>query len=609
MYRQLCFGDNLGMMRAMPPSRVQLCCTDPPFNSGANYNMFLGSDAQRRAFTDIWKWDDAAIENHADIQRQAANRNLDSDVQQNYADVDRFLKGFAVMHDNPTRGKMAELRAYLTFMAPRIVEIRRVLAETGSFYLHCDAHASHYLKTLCDVVFGVENFRNEIVWCYGLGGSSKRTFSRKHDLILLYSKTNGYIFHKPMVKSTSARMQGKPKGMLDYWTDIPSLNNMARERRGYPTQKPIALYERLIKASSNPGDIVLDPFCGCGTTIDAAETNGRGWIGIDITIFSMAPIEERMSERHNLKAYEDYHITGFPCNMQEVSKMLADGRNSKRYKDFEQWAVTRLGMKPTNYVGDGGIDGEAPMIVWEPETMQESQIQLVGEVKAGTITPSVVRDFRTAMHDKNATVGILIGLAPISRGVKDQMRKAGTFTHNNEEYPRLQYWQITEEYFNNARSVDAVLKLPWRIKEATRSEMHAPNTQLLLTDPPVMDTLSKSRLAPNHVYFEEAQNEVGDEVIAPSVLAEALDEIIGSERELAPHAKTFGEEIVAVLQSSQKYGGLHWGTMLHINTECKLGRHVRISEPQAERAWKYLCTVCIERGDSGLAPPFHMELT
>lgn len=495
MHRQLCFGDNLGMLRLMPPGRVQLCCTDPPFNSGRNYNMFLGADAQKTAFTDIWDWDDAAIETHADIQRQIGNRDLTPDVQKNYADVARFLDGFAMTHNNPTRGPMAKLRSYLTFMAPRIVEIRRVLTDTGSFYLHCDSSASHYLKTLCDVVFGVDNFRNEIVWHYAHMSATKRHFPRKHDTLFRYTKSNDWVFNAdavriPYADSSLNRVKYKGSGFAknaegswihkkgkipDTVWDLPILKG--GERLGYPTQKPRKLYERIIEASSNPGDIVLDPFCGCGTTIDAAETNDRGWIGIDITVLALEPIQRRMRERHMLEPFIDYNIHGYPCNMQEVTVMLSEGRNSSRYKDFEQWAVTRLGMSPTNYVGDGGIDGDTTMMVWSPDEMQTSDIKAVCEVKSGAINVGMVRGFRMSMRDNAATAGVLIGLSDISAGIKEEMRKEGTFTHNSREYPRLQYWQITEAYFKNPRIIDAVLELPWRVEPSKRLELHVPENQ------------------------------------------------------------------------------------------------------------------------------------
>ena len=175
-----------------------------------------------------------------------------------------------------------DMGAFLCFMAVRLLEMWRILRNDGSIYLHCDPTASHYLKELMDSIFGRENFRNEIIWCYALGGSSKKMWSKKHDNILFYSKTEDYYFKKPSIKATSQLMKGQKKGMLDWWVDIPSLNNMAKERTGYPTQKPLELYERILKASSNKNDIVLDPFCGCATTCVAAEKLNRQWIGIDI---------------------------------------------------------------------------------------------------------------------------------------------------------------------------------------------------------------------------------------------------------------------------------------------------------------------------------------
>lgn len=181
-------------------------------------------------------------------------------------------------------------------MAVRLIELHRVLKDTGSIYLHCDPTASHYLKLLMDTIWGHGSFINEIIWCYGLGGSSKRYFSKKHDVIFLYSKTNKYYFDKPLQDSTSNAMGGKKKGMLDVWMDIPSLNNMAKERTGYPTQKPLALLERIIEASSNSGDIVLDPFCGCATTCVAADKLHRKWIGIDVSDKAYELVVQRISE-------------------------------------------------------------------------------------------------------------------------------------------------------------------------------------------------------------------------------------------------------------------------------------------------------------------------
>ena len=190
-----------------------------------------------------------------------------------------------------------DMGAFLCFMAVRLLAMRRVLKPTGSLYLHCDPTASHYLKELMDAVFGRKNFKNEIIWGYQTGGASKRWFSRKHDTIFFYSKTNRYAFFSENVRvprsEKSLFRARNPKGARisssdvtklapDVWTDIPALNPMACERTDYPTQKPLALYERIILASSNKGDVVLDPFAGCATTCVAAERLGRQWVGIDI---------------------------------------------------------------------------------------------------------------------------------------------------------------------------------------------------------------------------------------------------------------------------------------------------------------------------------------
>ena len=188
-----------------------------------------------------------------------------------------------------------EMSAYLCFMAVRLLEMRRILKNDGSIYVHCDPTSSHYLKQLMDAVFGVSSYRNEIVWSYGLGGSSPARYSRKHDVILFYTRSNDYTFNKPQIPATSQRLKGQMKGATDVW-DIPSINNMARERTGFPTQKPLALYERIIAASTDSGDIVLDPFCGSGTALVAAQRLGRRWIGIDANPDAVETARARLAE-------------------------------------------------------------------------------------------------------------------------------------------------------------------------------------------------------------------------------------------------------------------------------------------------------------------------
>lgn len=171
--------------------------------------------------------------------------------------------------------------AYLDFMRPRIAQVQRVLKPHGSILLHCDWRCAHHLRLLLDDLFGPNNFVNHLIWCYGLGGSSPRRFARKHDDILFYARGSDYYFDPPMVPATSQRMRGELKMATDV-LDIPAINNMATERCGYPTQKPLALLDLLINACCPPGSLVLDPFCGSGTTLIAALTAGRDAVGIDV---------------------------------------------------------------------------------------------------------------------------------------------------------------------------------------------------------------------------------------------------------------------------------------------------------------------------------------
>jgi site-specific DNA-methyltransferase (adenine-specific) len=498
---KLYFGDNLEIMREMEDGHVDLICTDPPFNSGRDYNTFLGDSlAQKKAFTDIWTWDTAAKNARADIE----NRALECDV---YKALDECLQGYDLMLGRSVSGNKGAMRAYLAFMGQRLVEMHRLLAKKGSIFLHCDPTASHYLKCMMDAIFGDENFRNEIVWGYKGPSNVKRWFPRKHDIILFYGKSKSSYFNPDGARVAYTRISGTGRSSLtrgnrtsdevialeeaysergklveDYWVDIPGSGHMPRdERLDYPTQKPRTLYERMINVASKEGNLVMDPFCGCGTTIDAAESLGRRWIGIDLTILALDPMGHRLEDRHGLKPSINYEIEGYPTNMQEVRKLLKDGDKRKRH-DFSNWAVTRLGLTPTKDVGDGGHDGVGNFKVWTPEGVERTEARILAEVKTGKPTIEQVRAFRTSMQDNEAEIGVFITIESVSSGILQQAEAMGTFKHNNRNYPRLQFWQIDDDYFKNPEIINKIIRLPseWMIRPTKKSERHFLNKQLQL---------------------------------------------------------------------------------------------------------------------------------
>ena len=231
-------------------------------------------------------------------------------------------------------------------MAERLLEMQRILKPAGSIYLHCDPTASHYLKIVMDCVFGKQNFMNEIVWCYSTGGASQKRYAAKHDIILYYKKEQDPVFHTPRIKYTSAMSRDPkhahkfhPEGkiMPDWWTDIPPLNPQAHERQGYPTQKPIELLLRIIAASSNEGDMVLDPFCGCATALVAAEKLERKWVGMDISYVAKFLVKKRMQEETNL--FDRYEVTE-RTDVPERTDIKQEERNTleikqKKYEEQE----------------------------------------------------------------------------------------------------------------------------------------------------------------------------------------------------------------------------------------------------------------------------------
>ena len=313
--RTMWTGDNLDIMRGMNSESVDLIYLDPPFNSNRNYAAPIGSEAAGAAFKDTWTLDDVDLAWHGQIAEQQPAL---------YAIIDAARLAHS-------KG----MQSYLIMMAVRLLEMRRLLKDTGSIYLHCDPMASHYLKTLMDAVFGVENYRNEIVWCYtGPGSPKMRQFNRKHDTIHWYSKSDTWIFnadtirlqhHEKTLKNYKEGLSGsghadtplRPGKVPESWWAERKGNGLAITARqqkqyvGYPTQKPLALLERIIRASCNVDDVVLDPFCGCATACVAADRLNRQWAGIDLSPLAAKLVRQRMQAEGPL-LYDIIHRIDIP---------------------------------------------------------------------------------------------------------------------------------------------------------------------------------------------------------------------------------------------------------------------------------------------------------
>ena len=274
--RTLFHGDNLKFLRGINSNTIDLIATDPPFNKMRDFHASSGSQSNGASFKDKWLWDEVVDNEWVDI------------IGDTYPLAWSVIALSRRMYGD-------DRSAFLCWLCVRLMEMHRVLRDHGSLYLHIDYTAHAYVKILLDTIFGVENFVNEIIWFYKTGGTSKLWFNRKHDVILFYSKSRNYVFNSSKEKSYLRAKYDFPNieiledeigyyrmvGVRDVW-DIPALRGNQREFIGYPTQKPTALYERIIKASSDEGDLVLDPFAGSGTTLVAAERLGRKWIGMDV---------------------------------------------------------------------------------------------------------------------------------------------------------------------------------------------------------------------------------------------------------------------------------------------------------------------------------------
>jgi site-specific DNA-methyltransferase (adenine-specific) len=501
----LFYGDNLPILREyISDESIDLIYLDPPFNSNRSYNVLFkdesgqASDAQLTAFDDSWHWGEMAEATYHELVTQGPGKVSEA--------VGAMLQ---IIGRN-------QMMAYLVMMAARLVELHRVLKPTGSLYLHCDPTASHYLKIILDTIFGVENFRNEIIWKRTQAHNDPKRCGSVHDVILSYVKNylqavwyggghevsteylNSHyrkvdkqgrryqliVCHAPgdgpprkffdkeisppsgrhwtwtqenidkliledrivLTKSGTPRLiQFAPESvpLQDVWNDINPINSQAAERLGYPTQKPLALLERIIQASSNPGDIVLDPFCGCGTAIAAAEKLNRRWVGIDITHLAISLIRYRMKD-----AFPGckYRVIGEPQDLGSATQLAQDDRFQ-----FQWWALSLVHARP--YGGeagskrgkkgaDQGIDGVINFIDGAGGKPKRVLIQ----VKSGHVKSGDIRDLRGVIEREEAAIGVFLTLEQPSQAMIKEAVEAGYYNSPiwHKDYPRLQILTIED---------------------------------------------------------------------------------------------------------------------------------------------------------------------
>ena len=566
----LYYGDNLDILRRyLKDETVDLVYLDPPFNSAQSYNAFFhekdGTDAasQIQAFEDTWHWNQESERTYQDLVLQPGK----------VSEVMQAFRTFLGQND---------MMAYLAMMAPRLVELRRVLKSTGSLYLHCDPTASHYLKLLLDAVFGAGSFRSEIVWKRSAAHSDTKQgraqHGRIHDLLLFYTRsdewtwnpvytpydkeyleseyrsktedgrcyketdltaakpggdvnydwrvkrmedsadrwvpdlddefkspkphweykavrpykgrfwayskanlrefaTSGKLIHRetgmPRLVQFANDMPGVP--LQDLWVDIPPIGATASERLGYPTQKPLALLERIIQTSTSPGDLVLDPFCGCGTTVDAAEKLARKWIGIDITQLATSLIKNRLRDTYGDKI--EIITVGEPVTPNEAY-ILAEQDKFQ----FQWWALGLVGARPVEQKkgADRGIDGE---ILFRDDPRDPRPEQIIIQVKGGKTGVKDVRDLRGVLDREKAAIGVLISLQPPTREMVAEAVSTGFYEHktNKQRYPRLQLRTVKElmegkpiERPSNIAALDETFKKAPKAKEKGQHQHDLP---------------------------------------------------------------------------------------------------------------------------------------
>ena len=532
----LYYGDNLDILRHyVQDESVDLVYLDPPFNSNQTYNILFQekdgtqSASQIKAFGDTWHWDETAARSYEETVEAGGQ-------------VAEAMQAFRKLLGTN------DMLAYVSMMAPRLVELRRVLKPTGSLYLHCDPTASHFLKLLLDAVFGPANFRTELIWkrtsAHSDAKQGRRQHGRIHDVLLFYTKNDDwnwnpvfveygreYVdqFYKhqepntgrwygldnltgpggaakgnpsyevmgvtrywryskermqalieagrvvqanpgavPRYKRYLDEMPGVP--LQDLWTDIRPIGSQAAERLGYPTQKPVALLERIIQSSSSEGDTILDPFCGCGTTIAAAQKLDRSWIGIDITHLAISLIRYRLGDSFGKDCR--FELIGEPTSLPDATALA----KQDPYQ-FQWWALGLVRARPVEQKkgADQGIDGR---LYFHDEGKGGKTKQIIFSVKAGKVAVTQIRDLVGVINREKAQIGAFLSLKPPTSPMRREAASAGFYESPWGKHPRIQL--LTIEDLLGGRAVDYPQDTDVTFKKAQRVRPNPSEKQKIL---------------------------------------------------------------------------------------------------------------------------------
>ena len=560
----LYYGDNLDILRRyVQDESADLIYLDPPFNSNQTYNILFQekdgtqSASQIKAFGDTWHWDETAARSYEETVEAGGQ-------------VSEAMQAFRKLLGTN------DMLAYMSMMAPRLLELRRVLKPTGCLYLHCDPTASHFLKLLMDAVFGSANFRTEIIWkrtsAHSDTKQGRKQHGRIHDVLLFYTKTGDWNWNpvyteydqkyvedfyrfvepgtgrryrrgdltaakpggdtsyewrvkRPVGKewladlsdewgspipgweyqgvppykgrywayskegmrefSLEARLVYSKSGMPNYkryldempgvplqdlWTDIRPIGAQAAERLGYPTQKPVALLERIIQASSNEGDTILDPFCGCGTTIAAAQKLGRRWIGIDITQLAISLIRYRLGDSFGKDCL--FEVIGEPTSAPDAAALAKEDPYQ-----FQWWALGLVGARPVEQKkgADRGIDGRK---YFHDEGRGGQTKQIIFSVKAGHVTVSHIRDLVGVISREKAQIGAFLSLELPTSPMRREAASAGFYESPWGKHPRIQL--LTVEDLLGGKSIDYPQDTDVTFKKAQRVSPNPSEKQKIL---------------------------------------------------------------------------------------------------------------------------------